>query len=284
IIVAGIIFTRKGTKTPVLLVGYDPATTFGSPWNIGQGRGLDVGPSSTANSEILLDTWLAQRNGIAVGDTVDVLGQAFTVVGLTRETASWMSPYVFISLDAAASALGLNNMVSYHLLRLPEGVNPAAAITIIEREVPGIAALTPADIAAADQRVLATVMATPLNVMIFIGVVIGVAVMGLTAYTAVTDQMREYGVLKAIGVGGRRLAWLVTAETLYRAVMGFVVGIGLAYAAAALIMAIWPQFNIVIRPGTVAQAGTLAVLMTILAALLPIYRLNQVDPLLVFKQ
>lgn len=278
IIVAGIIFTRNETKTPVLLVGYEPATNFGSPWRMGEGRPLRAG------DEILLDTWLAQRNGIAVGDTVDVLGQTFTVVGLTRETASWMSPYVFVSLDAAAAALGLNNMVSYHLLRLPEEVNPTAAITTIESEVPGIAALTPADIAAADQRVLATVMATPLNVMIFIGVVIGVAVMGLTAYTAVTDQMREYGVLKAVGVSGGRLAWLVTAETLYRAVMGFVVGIGLAYAAAALIMAIWPQFNIVIRPGTVAQAGALAVIMTILATLLPIYRLNQIDPLLVFKQ
>ncbi|MCL4264916.1 MAG: ABC transporter permease [Anaerolineae bacterium] len=284
IIIAGIILTRNQTKTPVLLVGYDPATTFGTPWNIGQGRGLDGGAASTANNEILLDTWLAQRNGIAVGDTLDVLGQTFTVVGLTRETASWMSPYVFISLDAAASILGLNNMVSYHLLRLPAGVNPTVAVATIEREVPGIAALTPTDMAAADQRVLATVMATPLNVMIFIGTVIGVAVMGLTAYTAVTDQMREYGVLKAVGASGGRLAWLVTVETLCRAVAGFVCGVGLGYVTAALIMTIWPQFNIVIRPGTIVQAGVLTMVMTALAALLPIRRLSQIDPLLVFKQ
>jgi putative ABC transport system permease protein len=110
-----------------------------------------------------------------------------------------------------------------------------------------------------------------------------VAVMGLTAYTAVADQMREYGVLKAVGAGGGRLAWQVTVETLYRAVLGYILGVALSYLTAALIMAVWPQFNIVIRPETIAQVGVLALVMTILAALLPIRRLSRIDPVAVFK-
>lgn len=49
IIIADIIISRGDTKTPVLLVGYDPSTPFGGPWNIGQGRGVQ------ADNEILLD-------------------------------------------------------------------------------------------------------------------------------------------------------------------------------------------------------------------------------------
>ncbi len=278
IIVAGTIFTYNDNKTPVLLVGYDPFTPLGQPWNIGQGRGVQ------ADNEILLDTWLAQRNGLAVGDSVHILGQRFVIVGLTRETASWMSPYIFVSLGAAASVLGLSNMVSYHLLRLPPGLEASQAIKTIEQGIAGIDALTPQEIAEADQRVLATIMDTPLNVMIVIGLVIGVAVMGLTAYTAVMDHLQEYGVLKAVGISGWRLSWLVIVETFYRAMLGFVTGIGLAYAAAALIMTLWPQFTIVIQPQTIVQAGWLTLIMTFLAVWLPIQRLNQIDPLLVFKQ
>lgn len=278
IIVADIIFTEGKAKTPVLLVGYDPATPFGAPWDIGEGR--DV----AGDDEILLDTWLAQRSGVAVGDEVEVLGRTFTVVGLTRETTSWMSPYIFVSLDAAASSLGLNNIVSYHLLRLPAGADTGQAIAAVEAEVPGVDALTPAEVAEADARVLATVMDTPLTVMLVIGVVIGATVMGLTAYTAVTDQMREYGVLKAVGADASRLARLVTAATLYRAVMGFALGVALAYGAAQAIMALWPQFTVVIRSGTILLAGALAVVMTVLAALLPLYHLHRIDPMLVFRQ
>jgi len=278
IVVADIIFTAGETKTPVLLVGYEPDTPFGAPWEISAGRAV------AGDDEILLDTWLAQRAGIAVGDEIDVLGRPFDVVGLTRETASWMSPYIFVSLDAATAALGLNNVVSYHLLRLPPEAGVEEALDAVEEAVAGVDALTPHDMAAADRRVLATVMDTPLKVMLFIGVVIGAAVMGLTAYTAVVDRRREYGALKAVGASGRCLTWLIMRETTYRSVLGFLLGVGLATLLAELIMAIWPQFTIVIRPKTVVQAGGLALLMTLAAAWIPVRRLQDVDPVLVFKE
>jgi putative ABC transport system permease protein len=277
ILLADVIFTRGEVKTPVLLVGYDPETTFGSPWKIGSGSFL------TGDDEIMIDTWLAKRSGINLGDGVELLGQEFEVIGLTRETSSWMSPYVFVSLNAAETALGLSGIVSYHLLRLPDGMDVDAAARAVENEVPGVDAMIPDEIAEADRRVLANIMDTPINVMLIIGVVIGIAVMSLTSYTAVTDQTREYGVLKAVGANGSQLARLVTTETLARSGLGYVFGIGLSYLAAFLIMTIWPQFNILIRLEAVARVGILALVMSLIAALLPIRRLNKIDPLVVFK-
>jgi putative ABC transport system permease protein len=277
ILLADVIFTQDMIKTPVMLVGYDPTSMFGSPWKIGQGRQLE------ADDEILLDTWLANRAGIALDERVDLLGGSFKVVGLTLETSSWMSPYVFISLDAAGDLLGTSGTVSYHLLRLPDGIDVMDAARAVEAQVNGVDALTPQTIAQADQRVLSSIMDTPINVMLFIGGIIGVAVIGLTAYTAVIDHMREYGLLKAVGASGIRLTQLVASETLYRAGFGYLLGIGLSYTAAYLIMARWPQFNILVRPESIARAGLLALFMSLVAALIPIRGLNRIDPLVVFK-
>jgi putative ABC transport system permease protein len=277
IVVASVIFTRAGAKTPVLLTGYDPAAGFAAPWKLGAGRPV------ARSGEMVMDTWLADRTGTTLGDRVDLLGRAFEVVGLSRETSSWMSPYVFVTIEDAAASLGAPAMVSYHLLRLPVGASRVRAAAAIEAAVPGVDVLVPDDVAAADRRVVASVLDRPLVVMLVIGAVIGSAVIGLTAYAAVADRLRDYGVLKAVGAGGRRLAWLVVVETMYRSVLGYVFGVGLAFATASAIMAAWPQFNIVITPETVGQAGLASLAMTLIAALLPLRWLSRVDPVLVFK-
>jgi putative ABC transport system permease protein len=278
ILMAGIIFTAGDTKTPVLLVGYEPDTIFGRPWNVGSGRTI------ASDGEILLDTWLAQRAGIAVGDEIDLLGQRFRVVGLTRETASWMSPYVFVSFEAASTVLGLHGLASYHLLRLPVDGDVGRAIAAVEARAARVDVLTPGDIARADERALVTVLDTPLRVMVAISVVIGTAVMSLTAYIAVSERRREYGVLKAIGATQGHIAWLVMRETTGRALLGFFAGVGGANLAATLIMAVWPQFAIVIQWPTVLQAALLALLMNLAAGWLPIRRLRGIDPVLVFTE
>jgi len=106
---ADIIFTWGETQTPILLVGYQPGGDFGSPWSLAAGRNVRT------------------EDEIALGDTLTLLGQDFTVVGLTRGTSSWMSPYIFITLDAAEQALGLSGIVSYHFLRLPAGADQKEA-------------------------------------------------------------------------------------------------------------------------------------------------------------
>jgi putative ABC transport system permease protein len=277
ILIADIIFTYGETKTPVLLVGYDPASPFGAPWKIGRGRNLE------ANNEIMLDSWLASRSGLQVGDQVEVLGKSFAIVGTTLETASWMSPYVFVSLPAAEDALALHGIVSFHLMRLPEGSNISQAKSAITAQIPGVQALTPDEIAQADKRVMATVMDTPLNVMLVIGTIIGAAVMGLTSYTSVVDRMLDFGILKAIGADGRWLSLLVLRETLVRSALGLVMGIGMALLSARIIMAAWPQFNIQIQPATIVLAGILTIVMTIPASLLPLQKLQKIDPLRAFN-
>jgi putative ABC transport system permease protein len=277
ILVASVIFTQGDAKIPILLFGYEPASNFGGPWKLGEGRYLQ------GDNEILLDSWLAERSGIKLGDSIELLGRQFRVVGLTRETASWMSPYVFISLEAAEEMLGVSGTVSYHMLRLATGAEKITVASAIEDEFTGVDVLLPSQIAEADQRVLATIMETPIKVLLFVAIFTGIAVMGLSSYTAVADRMREYGVLKAVGANSRRLAGLVVQETYYQAGMGLALGIALSYVAANGIMLRWPQFNILIEPANVLQVSLLALFMSLVSALLPVSRLARIDPVVAFK-
>lgn len=276
-LVTDIIFTYDGMKMPAVLIGFNTETGIGGPWSLSEGQHVQN------DGEIVLDTWLARRAGLHVGDGVDVLGRTYRITGLSRGTSSWLGAYLFISRQDAEEVLQLAGIASFYLLRLPPGADVAVVKEAIEQQVAGVEVMTPVERAALDWKLLGTVLNMPINMMILIGVVTGVAVMGLTTYTAIIDRMREYGVLKAVGANGSWLRRLVITETLYRAVLGFVLGTGLSYLTAELIMFLFPQFTITILPETIAFTGLLAVAMTILAALLPIRQIMMIDPAVVFK-
>ncbi len=277
VLAADIIFIYGNIKIPAVLIGYNLQTGVGGPWSLSQGRAVQ------SDDEITLDTWLAHHAGIGIDDEMNLLGRRFTVVGLTSQTTSWIGSYIFVSRTAAEGLLRQPGIASFYWLRLPAGTDTSAVANAIESQVTGVEALTPDQIAAARRRTLASVIGAPINLMLMISFITGIAVMGLTTHTAVVDRMREYGVLKAVGASGYWLRRLVIFETLYRAGLGFILGIGLSYFAAQLIMRVFPQFTLIVRPETIGVVGLSTLLMTVFAALLPIRRVAAIDPAVVFK-
>ncbi|MCA9910674.1 MAG: ABC transporter permease [Anaerolineae bacterium] len=277
VVVGDTIFTHANIKLPVLVIGYNPETGFGGPWNIGSGRTLQ------GDDEILLDSWLAWRSGVAVGDRVNVLGSEFTVVGLTRETASWMSPYIFMPLASAEDVLQLSGDASFFLLRLSPSANRDVVAETITTAFSDTAVFTPDEMAATDRKFMATILDRPIGVMLIISAVIAIAVTGLIIYTSIINRLAEFSTLKAIGSSNNWLRWLVVRETLSRALLGFVLSLALSYLAAELIEYVWPQFTVTIRPEIIPVIGLAALIMTLVSALWPIQQIANVDPSVVFR-
>ncbi len=276
-IAAGVIFTHRSVKIAITLVGYNPQTGIGGPWAMAQGRGIQ------ADDEIVLDAQLARESQLALGDNVDLLGQSFTVVGLSRETNSWVGYTVFVARTAAERLLRFSGTTSFYTLRLPTGADKAAIAHAIETQIAGVKVASPALIAANARKSVGLLLDGALNALLLVSVVIGIAVMGLTAYTAVIDRTRDYGVLKALGADSSQLARLVVRETLYRAVLGFFLGIALSYVIEDLLTRIVPRWSVLIRPETLVSTAAAALVMTIIAALLPIRRIAAIDPAVIFK-
>jgi putative ABC transport system permease protein len=76
-----------------------PRGGIGGPWQLAAGRQV------SADDEVVIDHTLADQHSIGLGDRIELLGASLRVVGLSAETRSWMSSFVFVSPATAATLL-----------------------------------------------------------------------------------------------------------------------------------------------------------------------------------
>lgn len=114
-----VILDLHAKKQPVYLVGYDP-TSGGGPWRLAAGH-----PPQT-NYQVVFDRILAQRHGITLGDRVEMMDRTFTVVGLSEETTSWITSFIFIRKSAAEALWRTPGGTSFVLVTLRARMPPEA--------------------------------------------------------------------------------------------------------------------------------------------------------------
>lgn len=119
--------------------------------------------------------------------------------------------------------------------------------------------------------------------MVGIAFIVGVLVVGLVIYAATVERRREYGMLKAIGGGSMVLYRIVAIQAVIASTLGGLLGVGLAYGVAALLVTARPQFSIVIEPWVVGGAVGSSLLMAVFAALLPAFAIARLAPSEVFR-
>lgn len=271
-----VILDLHGKKQPAYLVGYDRAFG-GGPWQLAQGR------EPEADDEVVFDRVLAQRHEIVIGDQFDLMGQTFTVVGLSEGTTTWMTSFFFMRKTAAEALVSAPGATSF-LLVTP--ISTADLETVRRRlsELPGTTALHKAEVIANDTRLFARVFSAPLRLMVSIAFLVGTLVVGLVIYTATVERQREYGVLKAVGTGNGLLYQVLTFQAILVTTVGSVVGVALAFGIAQLIMALRPQFLITLQPLTILQTLLAGLGMALLAALFPVYAIAGLAPADVFRR
>jgi putative ABC transport system permease protein len=106
----------------------------------------------------------------------------------------------------------------------------------------GLAVLDRAELRSAGLELATRVHGTPLRLMVAVAFLAGTLIVALTAYTAVAERRREYGIVKAMGATGRRLTVLAVAQTFSLAALGLLAGGALFGAGRALIGWVRPQF------------------------------------------
>jgi putative ABC transport system permease protein len=109
-------------------------------------------------------------------------------------------------------------------------------------------------------------------------------VAGLVSYSATLAQMRDYGVLRALGLRARGAVALLVAQLAAMVGAGFLVALGLVEVLAVALPALSPTLVLTIRTGDVAQTALVAAAVTVVAGLAPLARVVRVDPVSVFRR
>jgi putative ABC transport system permease protein len=266
-----------GRRVLAVLVGYDLGQP-GGPWALTAGRAPhDV-------RELVLDRVLAKDHGLSVGSNLEYRGMSLRVVGLSSGTSGFMTPLAFATRRTVNDLSRRPGTAAFFLVEPQRGIQPGVLTARIERTVPGVSALTQAEVARNDRRLFAAPFQGPLRVMVTIAFAVAILVIGLSIYTSTSERGREYATLKALGLSGRSLLMLVAVQAGALTVAGTALGVLFAFGAAELVSRVAPRYLIAISGESIALIAVGALVMALAAGFLPARYLSRLDPAAAFRR
>lgn len=265
-----VVFDLHDKKVAAYVIGSEPGG-HGGPWNMASGR------TPTGDDQIAVDRALAKRHGIHIGDHLAIGGTTLTVVGLADASAP-MTGFVFMTHDTADALFRTSDRTSFVLVGTER---PDAVRRRLRRD--GLSVLTRAQIAANDRALYTSIFGSPLRVMVAVAFVAGALVVALTVYSSVIARRREYGIMKAIGASSTHIGAVVVRQTLALSIAGLAVGTALFLAARALLAEMRPQFSIVLTAPGLLRAFAAALLMGLIASVVPVRRVATAEPATVYR-
>lgn len=259
-------------KAAVAAVASDPASTLGGPWAFTRGR------APRAADEVAVDALFADQHDIGVGSRLPMLGHPMRVVGLTDDTALFMTPLVFTTIDAMNQMLRSPDTTGSVLVATHD---PATTAQALRRA--GYAVRTPAQLRQASLAQATSIYGSPVRLMIGVAFVAGTLIVALVAYTRVVEEQRDLGVLKALGASSSRIRRVATTQTVILTGLGALAAVAL-FLLVRTVLAWWrPAFPVELTPATLAQTALAAAAMSLLAAWLPAHRLARMDAAFAFR-
>jgi putative ABC transport system permease protein len=264
------ILNLHDTRAAIVLIGSAPGQPGGA-WAVARGR------VPAADDEVAIDRVLAAKHGLHLGDRLAVADRSYRVVGITRH-AGFMTGYVFATHRAVETLLGAPGKTSAILVGTSQ---PAAVQSRLAAS--GLTVVDTSELRRTAVELNTRVFGSPLRLMVGIAFAAGVLIVALTVYAQVAERRREYGIVKALGASSRRLAALALAQTLVLSGLGLGAGGLLLAAGRALLGWLRPQFEVVITPGLLVQAVGAALVMALVAAILPARRLARLDPATAYR-
>ena len=244
---------------------------------------LIEGHAPPGPGEALIDRSIAAKSGIGMGDEVKILGRWFTIGGLSTGTVNLVSSVAFISMQDFRDARGGSDAVSFLLIRSEKGLSPADLAARIESQVGGVTAQPTTAFAAQERRVIRDMSTDLIAIMNLVGLLIGLAVMALTTYTASLARRAEYGVLKALGAQNRDLMKTVFLQAMLSVALGFAVGLALTFVLAAVVPLTGVNLLLLVTGTSLLKVGTISLLIAGASAVLPVIQIGRLDPALVFR-
>lgn len=259
------------------LIGYEPGE-LGGPWDWG---GLDVMPG---DDEIVIDERVARDLQVEIGDTIKAAGKDFKVVSFARGTTSIINSIAFVSFDGFEKAQQVGGVTSFALLRAAPGVTAEGLKDELRGQIENVTVQTRREFADNERRIVSDMSIDVMRMMNVIAFIIGLAVTSLTVYTATLAKVREYGVMKALGVKNSRLYGLVLEQAAMTLGLGFLLSVALALLLQGVLLWMEAVIPLVIEPASVLRVGLSAFVLGLISAALPIARIAGIRPAEVFRR
>lgn len=241
------------------VLGVDPAASSVGPLSavaIAEGRALTA-EDGGANVAVL-DAAYAATAQVAVGDTIDIGGEDFEVVGTVASTSSDAdtAANVYVPLEVAQELSGAGEVVSTVYVRAESSDAIDTVQAALEDTLPEAVVSSQSDLAASVSGSLSSASALIAGLGTWLSVVVLVVALVLAVLftiSGVARRTREFGTLKALGWSNRRVVGQVGGESLVQGLLGGAAGLVLGLAGIAAINLIAPTISTAPAPGPGTQ-------------------------------
>jgi putative ABC transport system permease protein len=273
----------SGAKEATIVYGLEDFPRWRFPWRVVAGDPLDL----RRGRYVLLDESAVGRFGpFAVGDHREFMGLRLKIIGRTREARSFTTnPLAFLDFRVAQALapMELSERTTYILVKLAPGADVEQVRAAIRRRLPFNDVRTKREWIARSRSywVESTGLGLSMYVTVFLGALVGVAVVAQTSYTAAIEHFREFATVKAIGGRNAHIYRILAEQATIAAFAGFVMGTALAYAVRPLMAGL--DLKVIIPPELIADVFLGALALCLGASLISFRKVAGLDPAVVLR-
>ena len=279
--------TNEGRSTNAAILGLDNVSLVGINRAFVAGSPEDLrGPDAIAIDQLgFARLWPGEP--IRPGKVIEINERRAVVVAITDAAPGFSAPVVvYTRLSQALDYTpGGRNRLSFVLASHAPGTNPADVGKAVTAQT-GLKALTSGDFTRAtiDYVIRNTGIAFSFGVVIGLGALVGILVSGLTFTLFISDNIRQFAVLKAIGTSNWRILGMVASQALVVAFVGYGFGLGLASGFFEGVNQPLSELKGFWLPWQVAAMVAVATLVIVLlASVVSLRRVLLLDPAVVFR-
>jgi putative ABC transport system permease protein len=210
------------------------------------------------------------------------------VVGVCKVSLPFTTmPIVYTRFSQAAqfTPQRLNGRMMTFVLAKPEPDVPAEEVCKCIRERTGLQALTRDQFFWKTINYFLSSTGIPINfgITVALGFVVGVAIAGQTFYLFTIENLKQFGALKAMGVGNLRIVGMILTQAVVVGAIGYALGIGLAATFFESTSRITHLAGLGIPWQVLLGAAFAVLVIVVVASLMSIRRVLVLEPAEVFR-
>ncbi|MDP3532188.1 MAG: ABC transporter permease [Alphaproteobacteria bacterium] len=284
---------KSGNFQNCNVIGIDDTTLIGGPAKMVQGKLENLRKSDSiivslegANDKLANPALKpgGPKIPLAIGDTIEINDNRAFVVGIAETTRTFQSqPIIFTTFSRASKfAPPQRNFLNFVLVKAKDP-SKVKELTKMITEKTGYAAYTGDEFKDLTIDYMMKYTGIPINfgISVLLGFLVGAAIAGQTFYNFTIENLRYFGVLKAMGTRNSTLLWMILYQAL---IVGFI-GYGIGLGGTALFSSLTQDTAIAFRfPWQLLLFSFIGVtIISAISAAISIIKVIRLEPAVVFK-
>ncbi len=271
-----------GRSESVQIVGFNPDSGLGGPWNLVEGKVEDL----KTPDAVIVDELYKEKLGVTrVGEIFEIAGHRARVVGFTRGIRAFTtSPYVFTTFKHAQDYGRFRaDQTIYITVKTAPGADIQRVRGDILSRVKDVEVYTGSEFSHMTQHYWMFTTGAGVAVLLAaaLGLIVGFVIVAQTIYATTMDHLKEFGTLKAMGAPNSYVYRVIIQQAALSAIIGYVLGM---FTSVFVVRASQQGGAAILLPWPMAVGMFfLTLFMCTGAAMVSIHKVTRLDPAMVFK-